>query len=106
MPTSCLASLSGCTVTMNSPEPASGWPSSSAYCTGTAGAAGGEGEGGEAPPSISPPPPKEENHGECRCGRDSTGVNSYIVKPVSFDKFVEAVSELGFYWMLLNKPPR
>src|SRR5215468_8669913 len=34
------------------------------------------------------------------------GVNSYIVKPVSFDKFVQAVSELGFYWMLLNKPPR
>jgi len=34
------------------------------------------------------------------------GVNSYIVKPVSFDKFVQAVSELGFYWMLLNQPPR
>jgi CheY-like chemotaxis protein len=33
------------------------------------------------------------------------GVNSYIVKPVSFDKFIQAVSELGFYWMLLNKPP-
>jgi len=34
------------------------------------------------------------------------GVNSYIVKPVSFDKFIQAVSELGFYWMLLNQPPR
>ncbi len=33
------------------------------------------------------------------------GVNSYIVKPVEFDKFAEAVSEIGFYWVLLNKPP-
>jgi two-component system response regulator len=33
------------------------------------------------------------------------GVNSYIVKPVDFDKFVESVSHLGFYWVLLNQPP-
>jgi two-component system, response regulator len=33
------------------------------------------------------------------------GVNSYIVKPVDFDNFVEAVRELGFYWLLLNKVP-
>jgi CheY-like chemotaxis protein len=33
------------------------------------------------------------------------GVNSYIVKPIDFDKFVEAVSELGLYWLLLNQPP-
>jgi CheY-like chemotaxis protein len=33
------------------------------------------------------------------------GVNSYIAKPVEFDKFVEAVSEAGLYWMLINKPP-
>jgi CheY-like chemotaxis protein len=34
------------------------------------------------------------------------GVNSYIVKPVDFDKFVEAVSHVGFYWMLLNEIPK
>ncbi|SHI61652.1 Response regulator receiver domain-containing protein [Tangfeifania diversioriginum] len=34
------------------------------------------------------------------------GVNSYIVKPVDFDKFVEAVRHLGFYWLLLNKQPQ
>lgn len=33
------------------------------------------------------------------------GVNSYIVKPIDFDKFVDAVSELGLYWLLLNQPP-
>jgi len=31
------------------------------------------------------------------------GVNSYIVKPVDFDKFVEAIREIGFYWLLLNQ---
>ena len=33
------------------------------------------------------------------------GVNSYVSKPVEFDEFIDAVSTLGFYWILINKPP-
>jgi CheY-like chemotaxis protein len=33
------------------------------------------------------------------------GVNSYMVKPVDFDKFFRAVEELSLYWLLLNKAP-
>jgi two-component system response regulator len=34
------------------------------------------------------------------------GINAYIVKPVEFDKFVRAVSEIGFFWMILNEAPK
>jgi two-component system, response regulator len=34
------------------------------------------------------------------------GVNSYIVKPVNFERFAQAVQELGLYWVLLNQSPK
>jgi len=33
------------------------------------------------------------------------GVNSYLRKPVNFDKFVEIVRHFGLYWLLLNEMP-
>jgi two-component system, response regulator len=34
------------------------------------------------------------------------GANSYVVKPVDFHTFEEVVSKLGYYWLLVNQPPK
>jgi DNA-binding NarL/FixJ family response regulator len=33
------------------------------------------------------------------------GVNAYVVKPVDFHEFVNAVKELGVFWAIINEPP-
>ena len=33
------------------------------------------------------------------------GVNAYVVKPVEFDAFSEAVKALGLFWLVINEPP-
>ena len=33
------------------------------------------------------------------------GVNAYVVKPVTFGEFVEAVKDLGVFWAIINEPP-
>ncbi|MGH8106840.1 MAG: response regulator [Arenimonas sp.] len=36
----------------------------------------------------------------------SSGVNSYIVKPVDFEQFDETVAQIGMYWVLVNQAPQ
>ncbi len=33
------------------------------------------------------------------------GVNSFISKPIEFDQFAKVISDLGFYWLAINRPP-
>ncbi len=33
------------------------------------------------------------------------GVNSYVVKPLDFEQFLDVARQIGLYWMLFNKPP-
>jgi CheY-like chemotaxis protein len=33
------------------------------------------------------------------------GANSYVVKPVDFERFTEAMRQIGLYWLLVNQPP-
>ena len=35
----------------------------------------------------------------------NAGVNSYVVKPVGFREFIDAIQDLGVFWALLNEPP-
>ena len=34
------------------------------------------------------------------------GANSFVVKPIDFDSFVKTISDLGFYWLAVNRTPR
>lgn len=34
------------------------------------------------------------------------GVNAYIVKPVDFQQFADAIRQLGMFWMVFNQPPK
>ena len=40
-----------------------------------------------------------------RCQNYFEGVNAYVVKPVEFDAFSEAVKALGLFWLVINEPP-
>lgn len=45
------------------------------------------------------------NEGQDRVNGYGLGANSYVRKPVDFDQFVIAATQLGLYWLVLNEPP-
>ncbi len=44
---------------------------------------------------------EDRDLGECY----SLGISAYVVKPVRFTEFVEAVKQIGMFWALINEPP-
>ena len=36
---------------------------------------------------------------------ETMSINSYIVKPVDFDRFLEVAAQIELYWTVLNQPP-
>jgi two-component system, response regulator len=46
------------------------------------------------------------NHQRDRTAAYDLHVNSYVQKPIDYDRFVEAAGELGHYWAVLNLPAR
>ena len=45
------------------------------------------------------------NEEQDRISSYDLGANSYVRKPVDFEQFVQAASQLGLYWLVLNEPP-
>lgn len=45
------------------------------------------------------------NEEQDRINSYDLGANSYVRKPVDFEQFVEAATQLGLYWLVLNEPP-